>query len=104
LLQDCYFTLKFGKRPVIGHAHGSDLRYGLKHRIWGRIVRYNLKHCDKVLVSTPDILGVAKKFRKDVEYIPNPVDMSTFHPKPANPHQERLKVLLQQIAIGRLRA
>ncbi|MEM2912978.1 MAG: glycosyltransferase [Candidatus Bathyarchaeia archaeon] len=82
LLQDCYLALKFGKHPLVGHAHGSDLRSSLKHRVLGRIVRYNLKNCDKTLVSTPDILSIAKEFRSDAEYLPNPVDSGIFYPKP----------------------
>jgi glycosyltransferase involved in cell wall biosynthesis len=93
LLQDCYVALKLGKKPLIGHAHGSDLRSTLKHPLWGRIVRYNLKKCDKVLVSTPDILGIAKKFREDAEYLPNPVDAEIFYPKPVMKHEKK-KVLI----------
>jgi len=93
LLQDCYVALKLGKKPLIGHAHGSDLRSTLKHPLWGRIVRYNLKKCDKVLVSTPDILGIAKKFREDTEYLPNPVDAEIFYPKPVMKHEKK-KVLI----------
>lgn len=78
LLQDCYLALKFGKHPLIGHAHGSDLRSSLKHSVWGRMVRHNLKHCDKVLVSTPDVLAFAREFREDAEYLPNPVDTKLF--------------------------
>ncbi|MCK4435261.1 glycosyltransferase, partial [Candidatus Bathyarchaeota archaeon] len=79
LLQDCYLALKFGKHPIIGHAHGSDLRSTLKHRIWGRIVSHNLRHCEKVLVSTPDILDVARSFCENAEYLPNPVDTNRFY-------------------------
>lgn len=82
LFQDCYLALKFGKHPLVGHAHGSDLRSILKHRVFGRIVRYNLKNCDKVLVSTPDILDIAREFKSDAEYLPNPVDINIFYPKP----------------------
>ena len=78
LLQDCYLALKFGKHPVIGHAHGTDLRSSLKHKIWSRIVRYNLESCEKILVSTPDLLSVAREYREDAEYIPNPVDTHIF--------------------------
>jgi glycosyltransferase involved in cell wall biosynthesis len=81
LLQDCYLALKFGKQPVIGHAHGSDLRKTINHKIWGRIVRHNLKNCCEVLVSTPDILEKAKEFNENAEYLPNPVDTNIFYPK-----------------------
>jgi len=94
LLQDCYLTLKFGKHPVIGHAHGTDLRSSLKHKIWGRIVRYNLESCEKILVSTPDLLSVAREYREDAEYIPNPVDTSVYYPKPHSSRGEKLKVLI----------
>ena len=94
LLQDCWLTLKFGKKPVIGHAHGSDLRSSLKHPVWGRIVRYNLKNCDKVFVSTPDVLGIARKFRDDAMYLANPVDTELFYPKPFIAHEGKKRVLI----------
>ncbi len=94
LLQDCYIAARLGKKPLIGHAHGSDLRTSLKHPLWGRIVRHNLKNCDKVLVSTPDILSIAKKFREDAEYLPNPVDTELFYPKPIVQHGGKKKVLI----------
>lgn len=94
LLQDCYLALKFEKRPLIGHAHGSDLRSSLRHPVWGRIVRYNLKNCDKVIVSTPDILDCARKYRIDAEYLPNPVDTELFYPKPFLKHDKKKRVLI----------
>jgi glycosyltransferase involved in cell wall biosynthesis len=93
LLQDCYIAGKLGKRPLIGHAHGSDLRACLNHPLWGRIVKYNLERCDKILVSTPDILGIARRFRDDAAYLPNTVDMQIFYPRPAEKH-ERRRVLI----------
>jgi len=94
LLQDCYIANRLGKKPLIGHAHGSDLRSSLKHKVWGRVVRHNLKTCNKVLVSTPDVLSQAKIFRKDAEYLPNPVDKQLFYPKPNAPHGEKTRVLI----------
>lgn len=94
LLQDCYLASKFGKKPLIGHAHGSDLRTSLRHLVWSRVVRHNLKHCNKILVSTPDILSVAKRFRKDSRYLPNPVDTNLFYPKPRPLHSGKIKVLI----------
>jgi glycosyltransferase involved in cell wall biosynthesis len=94
LLQDCYIAARLGKKPLIGHAHGSDLRTSLKHPLWGRVVRHNLKNCDRVLVSTPDVLGVAKRFREDAEYMPNPVDAELFYPKPAHQHDGKKRVLI----------
>uniref|UniRef100_A0A7C5XJ63 Uncharacterized protein n=1 Tax=Ignisphaera aggregans TaxID=334771 RepID=A0A7C5XJ63_9CREN len=45
LLQDCYIVLKLGKKPLIGHAHGSDIRVALNNPLLGRVVRYNLMRC-----------------------------------------------------------
>lgn len=94
LLQDCYLTLRFGKKPVVGHAHGSDLRTTLKHRVWGRMVRHNLRNCDKILVSTPDVLGTAKMYRQDAEYLPNPIDQQLFYPKPSQAGSGKRRVLI----------
>jgi len=94
LLQDCYIANRLSKKPLIGHAHGSDLRLSLKHKVWGRVVRHNLKTCNKVLVSTPDVLGQAKMFRKDAEYLPNPVDREFFYPKQPALHGEKTRVLI----------
>jgi glycosyltransferase involved in cell wall biosynthesis len=94
LLQDCFIAAYLGKKPLIGHAHGSDLRSTLSHPVWGRVVRYNLAKCDRVIVSTPDILGIAKKFRDDAVYLPNPVDMELFYPKPLISHGGRKRILI----------
>jgi len=94
LLQDCYLAERLGKKPLIGHAHGSDLRESLTHPVWGRTVRHNLKHCSKILVSTPDISSIAKSFRKNAEYLPNPVDTDLFFPKPAVSHSGKTRVLI----------
>ncbi|MGB9694310.1 MAG: glycosyltransferase family 4 protein, partial [Fervidobacterium sp.] len=55
---------------------------------------HNLRSCDKVLVSTPDVLGIAKQFREDAEYLPNPVDTEIFYPKPIVEHGGKKKVLI----------
>lgn len=94
LLQDCYLALKLGKKPLVGHAHGSDLRTSLMHPLWKRIVKFNLKNCSKVLVSTPDILNIAKSFREDAEYIPNPVDTELFYPKTIAEYNGKKRVLI----------
>ncbi len=94
LLQDCYVASKLGKRPIVGHAHGSDVRQSLNHFAWKRIVKHNLKKCDIILVSTPDILDITKSYREETEYLPNPVDTNLFYPKPAQAHKEKLRVLI----------
>jgi glycosyltransferase involved in cell wall biosynthesis len=94
LLQDCYVAIRLGKKPIVGYALGSDLRTSLKHVLWGRVVRHNAKNCDKILVSTPDILAVAKQFRDDAEYLPPAVDTELFYPKPTIQHQGKKRVLI----------
>lgn len=84
-LQDAYITLKTKKEPVIVHAHGSDVRSSRKHKVWGRIVRYNLKNCEKTFVSTPDILNTALEYNETSEYLPNPIDLKFFPLAPFMP-------------------
>jgi len=94
LLQDCYIASKLGRRPLIGHAHGTDVRWSVNHFAWKRIVKHDLKKCDKILVSTPDILDKTKEYREDAEYLPNPVDTELFYPKPIEAHEGKLRVLI----------
>jgi glycosyltransferase involved in cell wall biosynthesis len=93
LLQDCDLALRLGKRPLVGHAHGSDVRRGLLHPIWKPIVKRALKGCNRIFVSTPDILERAKEYRPDAEYLPNPVDTMFFYPKPLS-LEGKLRVLI----------
>jgi glycosyltransferase involved in cell wall biosynthesis len=93
LLQDCYLASVFKKRPLIGHAHGSDLIITMNRFPLGRIVKNNLKRCDKILVSTPDLMEIAQQYREDVQYMPNPVDTELFYPKPKS-QTDRLKILI----------
>jgi glycosyltransferase involved in cell wall biosynthesis len=82
LLQDCFLARHLNKKPLIGHAHGSDLREMIHSKRYGWIVRGNLKHCDKVLVAQPTILEVAKQFNESAEYLPIPFNPLLFYPKP----------------------
>lgn len=94
LLQDCYVASRLNKKPLVGYSVGSDLRVYLKHSMWGRLIRHNLKHCNKIMVSTPDLISMAKPFRNDVEYLPPPVDPRLFYPKPLVEHDGKKKVLI----------
>jgi glycosyltransferase involved in cell wall biosynthesis len=94
LLQDCFLALKFKKRPLLGHTHGSDLREALKTKMWGWIVKYNLENCDKVLVAQPTILERAKEYNKTAEYFPIPYDPQLFYPKPLSKDRTKKHVLL----------
>jgi glycosyltransferase involved in cell wall biosynthesis len=94
LLQDCYVAIHLGKKPILGWGLGSDIRAGLKHPLWGRIVRHNLKNCTRVLVSTPDILAPARQYRDDVEYFPPAVDTEFYYAKQPIQHEGKKKILI----------
>jgi glycosyltransferase involved in cell wall biosynthesis len=94
LLQDCYIALRLGKKPLIGHAHGSDLRQMLRSKKWGWIVKHNLKSCNKILVAQPSILGDAREFNETAEYFPIPFDPEIFFPKPLPDERKKVHVLL----------
>ena len=94
LLQDCYLTSFFRKKPLIGHAHGSDLINTMNSFTLGRLVKSNLRKCDKILVSTPDLLEIARRYRHDAEYLPNPVDIELFYPKPLKVDKRKRKILI----------
>jgi glycosyltransferase involved in cell wall biosynthesis len=94
LLQDCFVASKLGKKPIVAHAHGSDLREGLNKFFSRKIVKSNLSSCAKLLVSTPDLLGVAKRFREDAEYLPNIVDENLFYQKHEKRKPGKIRVLI----------
>jgi glycosyltransferase involved in cell wall biosynthesis len=94
LLQDCYVALRFGKKPIVGWGLGSDIRRDVHHPLWGKIVRHNLKNCNRILVSTPDILEPARIYRKDAEYFPPAVDTCFYHVKTQAEHEGKKNVLI----------
>jgi glycosyltransferase involved in cell wall biosynthesis len=94
LLQDCYIASKLGKKPLIGHAHGSDLRDGIKESKWGWIIKNNLRKCDKIVVAQPTILDTALEFNETAEYFPIPFDPKLFFPKPLLQEAEEKRVFI----------
>ena len=94
LLQDCYLASKFGKKPLLGHAHGSDLRDKIKKKKWSWIIKNNLKNCNKIIVAQPTILDKALEFNDTSEYFPIPYDPVVFFPKPIPEKNESKNVLL----------
>jgi len=88
LLQDAYLTLKLKKaKPMVAHAHGSDIRTAI-HGKWGWMVKYAIKHANRLLLSAPDVLSKARKLRRDVIYIPIPVDLQQFTIQPFEEHDK----------------
>jgi glycosyltransferase involved in cell wall biosynthesis len=94
LLQDCYIASRLGKKPLVGHAHGSDLRDEIKKRKWGWIIKHNLRKCAKILVAQPTILDTALEFNATAEYFPIPFDPKTFFPKPLPPERKEKQVFI----------
>jgi glycosyltransferase involved in cell wall biosynthesis len=97
LLQDCYIASHLGKKPLVGHAHGSDLRETLRSRTWGRIVKNNLKSCNKILVAQPTVLGTAKEYNETAEYFPIPFDPAFFYPKPLPEKRPEYHIFLASV-------
>jgi glycosyltransferase involved in cell wall biosynthesis len=94
LLQDCYIASRLGKKPLIGHAHGSDLRDEIKKRQWGWIIKHNLRKCPKILVAQPTILDTALEFNETAEYFPIPFNPKTFFPKPLQTDRKEKQVFI----------
>jgi glycosyltransferase involved in cell wall biosynthesis len=97
LLQDCYIASHLGKKPLVGHAHGSDLRETLLSRKWGRIVKNNLKSCNKILVAQPTVLSAAKEYNETAEYFPIPFDPEIFYPKPPADKRAEYHIFLASV-------
>ena len=77
VLQDAYLALRMRKKPIVGHACGSDVRDTL-HSKWGWMVRHNLKNLDYVLSSQPTIVSQIRQYTDKVEYFPIPIDPRLF--------------------------
>jgi len=94
LLQDCYISSKLGKKPLLGHAHGSDLREQIKNKRWSRIIKNNLRKCDKIIVAQPTILDTALEFNETAEYFPIPFDPKIFFPELIQENHKQKRVFL----------
>ncbi len=84
-LQDAFITLLtkkiIGKKPVIVHCHGSDLRTALKRRQYHYLVKFNVKNANQVFVADLDTLETAKDLNPTATWIPIPIDLEIFFPK-----------------------
>ena len=86
-LQDAFAVRLCGKTINVLHCHGTDLFGLLDEKFkkeskdmtkWSWVIKGNIKNAKKVIVSTPDLLPLAKQIREDAEYLPNPVDINRF--------------------------
>jgi glycosyltransferase involved in cell wall biosynthesis len=90
-LQDHFLTKLLKRKPTICHLHGSDIRSTIRGP-YGWIVRNNLRTANKVIVAVPDILRIAKSYRADAEYVPNPVNLDLFSPASIENRRKALRV------------
>lgn len=79
-----YLALLTGM-PYFLHCHGSDINLCLRIPVLRQLVTISIRKAIKVFCSTPDLVLPISKIRKDVEFIPNPIDTSRFSPKPVKP-------------------
>ena len=76
-LQDAYLTSKLRSLDVL-HCHGSDVRWTMKTRRYGWIVKHCLKKAKTVLYATEDMNEYIEPFRPDAAWLPTPIDTPTF--------------------------
>ena len=97
-LQDAFFVRLIRKKINVLHCHGTDLFGVFDEQFkkqskdlskWQWIVKGNLRYAKTVIVSTPEMLNLAKIIREDAEYLPNPVDTNRFSPSNIKTNQIR---------------
>jgi glycosyltransferase involved in cell wall biosynthesis len=88
-----YISYKLFDIPFGIHFHGSDLRIlsgikkpNIKQHYLIPTCLQAIKKARYILVSTPDLLPLAKKLRTDVSYLPNPIDLRKFSPSGPKHH------------------
>lgn|GEM_PF-4489996 len=72
-------------RPVVVHAHGSDVRDS--SGVFSKVVTRSMSRADCRLVSTPDLLP---HMPTDSLWLPNPVDTEFFSPRGNKPEPRTL--------------
>lgn len=79
-LQDSYITAKFKRLDVL-YCHGSDVRYTIKSKKYGWMVKSNLQTAKTVLYSTEDMKELLEIYRKDAIFMVRPVRTDLFKQK-----------------------
>jgi glycosyltransferase involved in cell wall biosynthesis len=67
--------------PYVLHCHGDDVR-DVDRRIWAPVIRLAIRRARHVYYSTPDLREPLLRMRRDVEFLPNPIDVEQFQPQP----------------------
>lgn len=72
--------------PYILHCHGDDVR-DVSRRIWAPVIKLAIRRASHVYYSTPDLRDELAAIRPDCEFMPNPIDTTTFaaNPLPGDP-------------------
>lgn len=63
----------WGRRGVVLHLHGTDVRSDMVNRYLGPVVRHSVKTADVVLYSTPDLAAAVHAIRPDAQWLPAPL-------------------------------
>ncbi|MFK0071542.1 glycosyltransferase family protein [Arthrobacter woluwensis] len=67
----------WGRRGVVLHLHGTDVRQDLNSRWLGPVVLHSLRTADAVLYSTLDLRDAVTAIRPDAQWFPAPVTMAS---------------------------
>jgi len=67
--------------PYVLHCHGDDVR-DIERRVWAPVIKLAIRRARHVYYSTPDLREPLLKLRPDVEFLPNPIDIERFCPRP----------------------
>ena len=67
----------WGRKNVVLHLHGTDVRSDLRSRWLGPVVRASIKRADVVLYSTPDMAAAVHELRPDAQWLPAPLPLSS---------------------------
>ncbi|MHA1278827.1 MAG: hypothetical protein ACTSQI_09865 [Candidatus Helarchaeota archaeon] len=91
-LQDAFMTLLIkkiiGKKPVIIHCHGTDLRTDLNKWEYRHLVKFNVKNADQIFVADLDTMEKAKELNPTAIWIPIPINLDIYYPKNHTPTNE----------------
>ncbi|MDD0858808.1 glycosyltransferase [Arthrobacter alpinus] len=63
----------WGRKNVVLHLHGTDVRSDLLSPVLGPVVRHSIKSADVVLFSTPDMGEAVHELRPDAQWFPAPL-------------------------------
>ena len=75
-----YFAALTPGLPYSLHLHGGDLLMDLHGGLKTRLTLSAIARALRVVVSTPNLLPIARQFREDAVYIPNPMAIPDWRP------------------------